>query len=125
MRFFKAHGWTRVAMITTTDANGQDLTQGYGELLALPEFRTMQSFALEHFNETDRTVDAQIARIKAAAPQALIAWVAGTPVTHAIHDSGRVRMRRPRGLSDRNALMFVWDPANASMVAVSKAGGTP
>jgi len=91
MRFFKAHGWNRVALLTTTDANGQDITQGYGNTLALPEFATMQSVALEHFAGGDLTVDAQMSRIKAAAPQALIAWAAGTPfgtVAHGFHDSG-------------------------------------
>jgi branched-chain amino acid transport system substrate-binding protein len=91
MRFLKDHGWNRVALLTTTDANGQDITQGYAETLALPEFRAIQSVAAEHFSGGDLTVDAQIARIKAASPQALIAWVAGTPfgtAARSIHDSG-------------------------------------
>jgi branched-chain amino acid transport system substrate-binding protein len=89
IRYFKQRGWNRVALITTTDATGQAVTQAYQNALALPDFRNMQSVALEHFNGTDLTANAQIARIKAAGPQVLIAWAAGTPfgtLLRNIHD---------------------------------------
>jgi branched-chain amino acid transport system substrate-binding protein len=89
MRFFKEHGWNRVALITTTDATGQNVTAAYQATLSMPEFRGMQSVDVEHFVGTDLTATAQVARIKGTAPQVVIAWANGTPfatLTRNIHD---------------------------------------
>jgi branched-chain amino acid transport system substrate-binding protein len=58
---------------------------------ALPEFAGMQLVAKEHFAATDISVAAQLARIKAADPQALLSWCAGTPlgtVLRGAHEAG-------------------------------------
>lgn len=90
-RFYREHGWTRIAEILSTDATGQDWERVFGAALALPENRGVQVVALEHFNAADLSVAAQVARIKAANPQAIIAITTGTPlgtVLHALHDAG-------------------------------------
>lgn len=79
IRFFRAKGWTRFARLTTTDASGQDADADVPETLALPEMKGMTVVANEHFNPGDQSVAAQIARIKAANPQALLIWAPGTP----------------------------------------------
>ena len=59
--------------------------------IALPVNKDMTLVALEHFAINDLNAAAQIARVKAAAPQALLVWTTGTPfgtVLRSVHDSG-------------------------------------
>lgn len=79
LRYFRLNGLTRVALLNTTDATGQDADRAIEVDLALPENATMKKVAHEHFNPSDLTVSAQIERIKAADAQALIAWTTGSP----------------------------------------------
>ncbi len=91
VRFFRQKGWTKVAIVTTTDAIGQELDRSYAAALALPENRSMQVVATEHFNPTDISVAAQVARIKNSSAQAVLTWVTGTPfgtLLRGLHDGG-------------------------------------
>lgn len=80
IRFFRERGWKRIAIITTTDASGQDGERGLDAALALPENRDIVVTAREHFAPPDLTVGAQLARIKASSPQVIVGWATGTPV---------------------------------------------
>lgn len=80
IRFFRFKGWTRLALMTSTDATGQDADRGFNELLAQLENRDIKLVARVHFNTSDVSVTAQIARVKAAQPQAFIAWSTGSPI---------------------------------------------
>lgn len=90
-RYLKAKGVRKIALLTSTDASGQD-----GEAVALedlksPEFKDLQLVADEHFAVSDVSVSAQIARIKAAGAQAIDAWTTGTPfgtVLRGVQDGG-------------------------------------
>jgi branched-chain amino acid transport system substrate-binding protein len=91
VRYLRLRGWTRLALITGTDATGLDFDVQMNRALALRENASMTLVAHEHFNVTDLSVAAQMARIKAAAPQVLMTWSTGTPfglVLHGIQDSG-------------------------------------
>jgi len=77
IRYFRARGWTKLAVLATTDATGQDLDNNVAQMLALPENKSVSVVAHEHFNATDVSVAAQIARIKSSGAQALIAWTVG------------------------------------------------
>jgi len=91
IHYFRARGWTRIAIITSTDASGQDADKTIAGAMALPMNRGVTEVAHEHFNVTDLSVQAQIERIKAANPQILIAWTTGTPlatVLRGANDSG-------------------------------------
>jgi branched-chain amino acid transport system substrate-binding protein len=79
VRYLRERGWTKIAMITSTDATGQDAERSLDEAFARPENKAVKVVAREHFNTTDVSVAAQMARIRAAAPDALIAWSTGTP----------------------------------------------
>jgi branched-chain amino acid transport system substrate-binding protein len=46
----------------------------------VPENNGIQIVERQHFNTTDVSVSAQIEKIKAAQPQALIAWSTGAPI---------------------------------------------
>jgi branched-chain amino acid transport system substrate-binding protein len=79
VRYLRERGWTKIAMITSTDATGQDAERSLDEAFARPENKSIKVVAREHFNTTDVSVAAQMARVRAAAPDALIAWSTGTP----------------------------------------------
>ncbi len=80
IRFLRLKGWTRVAFIFSIDATGQEFEEGVKSVLAEPDNKIMQAIETEHFNITDVSVSAQIENIKAAKPQAFIAWSTGSPI---------------------------------------------
>lgn len=91
VRYFRERGWTRLATITSNDASGQDADAQIDAVLAQPENKSLQIVDREHFAPGDLTVAAQIAKIKAANPNVLVAWTSGTPfgtVLRAVQDSG-------------------------------------
>jgi branched-chain amino acid transport system substrate-binding protein len=80
MRFFRSKGWTKVAILASTDATGQDVDNNITQMLALPENKSFAIVAHEHYNASDVSVAAQIARIKSSGAQAMIAWTVGGPL---------------------------------------------
>jgi len=84
-------GWKRIAIITPTDATGQEADNTFNLLLARPEYRDVQLIDHEHFGLSDISVAAQVARIKQANPQTIFAWGTGAPmgnVYRALQDGG-------------------------------------
>jgi len=91
MRYFRSRGLKRVAYIVANDATGQDAERAIENALAQPENKDFVVVDREHFATTDLSVAAQMSKIKAANPQVLIAWAAGTPggtLLHAAYDAG-------------------------------------
>jgi len=81
----------KLAWIGTTDASGQDGEAGLDAAVALPENAGMSVIDREHFTIGDLGIDAQMARIKAANPDAIVSWASGTPmatVMRGIQESG-------------------------------------
>lgn len=90
IRYLRAQGLKRVALITPTDATGQDADRVIASSIAGTN-GDVTLVSQEHFNPTDVTVSAQVAKIKASNPQALIAWATGTPaatIFRAVQESG-------------------------------------
>lgn len=81
IRFFRLKGWNKVAVITSTDATGQDAEMGIKEAVALPENASIQLVANAKFNPTDVSVVAQMERIKSQSPDVLIAWSTGGAIS--------------------------------------------
>lgn len=78
LTYFRAQGWTRIAVISSTDASGQD---GEASVVSVAEsLQNVQIADREHFAPSDVSVSAQIARISAVKPQAIVAWSTGTPI---------------------------------------------
>ena len=102
VRFYRMKGWTKIAIITSTDASGQDADKGFDETLALPENKDMQVVSHQHFNPTDVSVSAQIETIKAAGPQALIAWSTGAPIATIFKSIIQSGLELPVGTTDGN-----------------------
>ncbi len=102
IRYFRLKGWTQLALITSTDATGQDAEHGIDEVLALPENKGMKMVARAHFNPTDVSVSAQIAQVKAARPQAFIAWSTGAPIATIFKGIIQVGLDVPVATTDGN-----------------------
>lgn len=79
IRYYRMNGWTKVATLMTTDASGQDGDRSVDAVLAYPENKSVTKVIAEHFNPSDVSVGAQIARIKQSGAQAIVAWTTGAP----------------------------------------------
>jgi branched-chain amino acid transport system substrate-binding protein len=80
LNYFRGRGWHRLALFTPTDATGQEGEQDFNEAVASPAGRGMTIVVRDHFNISDISVAAQIARIQAAKPDVVIAWTTGAPL---------------------------------------------
>jgi branched-chain amino acid transport system substrate-binding protein len=76
--FAAAKGWKRIAFIGTIDATGQDNEAQVKDVLRSGKFPTMSMVTFEHFAGSDINVGAQMANIKAAQPDAILAGTVGT-----------------------------------------------
>jgi branched-chain amino acid transport system substrate-binding protein len=91
IRYLRERGLHKLAYLGSNDATGQDAERWLNEALAKPENASVQLVSRQHFAPSDLSVAAQLAAIKAANPDALIAWSAGTPagtIFHGTHDAG-------------------------------------
>jgi branched-chain amino acid transport system substrate-binding protein len=91
LKYLSAKGVRKVAVLTPTDATGQDADRAIDTIVTHNEYPGLSIVATEHFNVSDISVAAQVARIKASGAQAVIAWTTGTAfgtILHAATDSG-------------------------------------
>jgi branched-chain amino acid transport system substrate-binding protein len=91
VRYYRERGWTRIGLLTSTDASGQAFEQSFDRALALPENSGVTAVVREHFATPDLSISGQAAHIKAVNPQAVIGWTTGTPfgtVLRGLHDVG-------------------------------------
>jgi branched-chain amino acid transport system substrate-binding protein len=102
IRYFRLRGWTRLAFLTSADATGQDAEHGLDEVVGHAENKDITVVARAHFNTTDVSVAAQIEHIKAANPQALIAWSTGTPIATVFKSIIQAGLDIPIGTTDGN-----------------------
>jgi branched-chain amino acid transport system substrate-binding protein len=89
--YFRERGWKKLGYIVTTDAGGQDAEAGIVAAVASQQGKGVEIVDREHFAPTDLSVAAQVAKLKAAQPDAIVAWVTGTAagtVLHGVHDAG-------------------------------------
>ncbi len=102
IRYFRMKGWKRFGLIFSTDASGQDAEKNIDALLQKPENKDIQVTSREHFNTTDVSVSAQIENIKAAKPQALIAWSTGAPIATVFRAIQQAGLDVPVATTDGN-----------------------
>jgi branched-chain amino acid transport system substrate-binding protein len=91
MTYFKGKGWKRIALITTTDASGQDAEKSITDLVKDPAFKDVTLVANEHFAPGDVSVSAQIEKIRAGNPDAIVSWAttaAGGTVFRGLKQAG-------------------------------------
>lgn len=102
VRYFRSSGKTKIAFMTSTDASGQDAERGFDEVLKLSENSSVQVVERQRFNPKDVSVSAQIERIKAANPQALIAWSTGAPIATVFNAVLQAGLNVPVGTTNGN-----------------------
>lgn len=77
VRYLRQKGRTRLGVISTTDASGADQLLQIERVLALPENRGVSIVGKEAFAITDLNISAQLTRVKASDPQALLIATTG------------------------------------------------
>jgi len=91
LRYLRERGLTRVGVLTSTDATGQDGDRSIDALFAAPENKSLTIVDREHFNPADVNVAAQMARFKAAGANVIIGWATGAPfgtILRGVRDEG-------------------------------------
>jgi branched-chain amino acid transport system substrate-binding protein len=91
VRYFRLKGWSRIGLITSADATGQTVDRALASVLSLPENRGMKLVESDRFALGDINVAAQMARLRSANCDAIIAWTTGAPwgtLLHGINDAG-------------------------------------
>jgi len=103
-RYFREQGWKRIAIMTSSDATGQDAERGIEENINLPEYKNAGMTIVEraHFNITDVSVAAQIEKVKAAKPDAFVAWSTGTPIATVFKGIVQAGLDVPTATTDGN-----------------------
>ena len=102
VRYYRGRGFTKLAIITSTDASGQDGRLGFEEALKLPENQGMSFVASVQFNPTDVSVAAQVQQMKSANPQAVIVWTTGSPFGTVLKGIVQGGLDVPVGTTDAN-----------------------
>ncbi|HVB89133.1 MAG TPA: ABC transporter substrate-binding protein [Beijerinckiaceae bacterium] len=102
VRYFRLRGWTKLALMTSTDATGQDADRGFAKLLGKGGNKDLKLVAHVHFNPTDVSVDAQLEKVKQAAPQAFIGWATGAPSATIFRDAEQAGLSMPMGTTGGN-----------------------
>jgi branched-chain amino acid transport system substrate-binding protein len=92
----------RIGLIFTTDASGQDGEQSLDAALARPENRELLVVDREHYNTTDISVGAQLARLKVANPQVIVAWGTGAPLAAVLRGANDLGLSMPFAVSAAN-----------------------
>ena len=100
--YFRGRGFTRIGMIASTDASGQDGAAGFHEAFQMPENKSVRLVADTRFNPTDISVSAQMEQIKAAGAQALIVWTSGSPFGAVLNGAKQSGLDIPLATTDAN-----------------------
>lgn len=91
VRYFHENKLNRVAFIKANDATGQVVESAFNSAASDLASKGVSTVDRETFGVTDVSVSAQVARLKAANPQAIYSSATGTPfgtLLHGLHDAG-------------------------------------
>jgi branched-chain amino acid transport system substrate-binding protein len=125
-RYARGRGWKRIALITSTDSSGSEADRN-----VVATFTSAELVAREHFNTSDITVSAQMARIKAANPDFVIAWSTGPAFGTLLHGIADTGITAPIATTDGNETIVqmkqyasfmpkeLYFPAKPALVAAS------
>jgi branched-chain amino acid transport system substrate-binding protein len=105
IRYLYGKGYKRIATLNTTDASGQIGDRDIASVMAQPEFKDMTMLATEHFSAADTSVTAQVSKIKALNPQAMIIWAPGTAFGTALHAVSDLGLNIPIATTSANMII--------------------
>ena len=89
--YMRARGWTKVAILRTNDASGQDNAKAIDAALAEPDNHGINLTTTQLFNAQDINIAAQVSAIKYSGAQALFVSATGAPfgtVLRSLADAG-------------------------------------
>lgn len=89
--YSRTKGWTRLALLMSIDATGQDYESKLDAALKAPEAAGISIVAREHFQNNDISVAAQVAKIAAQHPDVVITTATGPPfgsILRSLKDAG-------------------------------------
>jgi branched-chain amino acid transport system substrate-binding protein len=93
-KFFLTRGWSKIGFITSTDATGQDADQNIESVFGEAN-GPLTVVSHEHFNASDLSLSAQMAKIKASGAQVLVAWTTGTPFGTVLRNAAEAGLNIP------------------------------
>ena len=102
VRYFHKRGWTRIGLLTSTDATGEDAARNFAGAIASEHGTSI--VAQERFNPADVSVTAQLTRIKGANPQAIVGWTTGTPFGTVLRGIAETGIDVPIGAGNGNVI---------------------
>ncbi len=102
LRYYRLRGFSRIALITSTDASGQDGRLGFEEAMKLAENAGIGFSAEVQFNPSDVSVAAQVQQMKSSNPQAVIVWTSGAPMGTVLKGIVQGGLDVPVGTTDAN-----------------------
>lgn len=102
VRYYRLRGFNRIALITSTDASGQDGRLGFEEAVKLAENAGVSLSASVQFNPSDVSVAAQVQQMKSSNPQAVIVWTSGAPMGTVLKGIVQGGLDVPVGTTDAN-----------------------
>jgi branched-chain amino acid transport system substrate-binding protein len=79
LRYFRSQGWTKIGILTTTDATGQQFLRAFDFNLSKPEHKSLSVIITESMGVSDISAGAQLQRIKAARPDVIYFTGSGPP----------------------------------------------
>ncbi len=91
MTFMEAKGWKNAALITSTDATGQDTEARWVDEFNSGKYPGLKLLTREHFAPSDTSVAAQVQRLKAVNPDVILDATVGTStatVLRGLKDAG-------------------------------------
>jgi branched-chain amino acid transport system substrate-binding protein len=125
LHYFHDINLRRVAIITATDATGQDADRMLDATIASLHGE-MQIVDREHFNPTDISVAAQMAKMKGANPQLLVDWATGSPAATVLRAYKEAGLDIPVLTSYGNAVNVLmrqqWQPFLPNNLYISAQG---
>jgi branched-chain amino acid transport system substrate-binding protein len=104
IRYFRLKGWTKLAVLNSIDATGQNADVSIEKALAMPENKDVKLVTHQHFNPTDVSVAAQMEQIKAAGADSMIAWTTGAQVATIFKAMIQADVDIPIGTSSGNQI---------------------
>ena len=119
--YLKAKGWTKVAIITASDGFGRD---GKRWLTKLGPEMGFEIIADESFNPRDADMTAQLTKIKAKSPQAVICWTIGPAGSIVAKNAAQIKLGTPlvqcHGLPDPKYIELAGAAAEGNLMPSTK-----
>jgi branched-chain amino acid transport system substrate-binding protein len=102
LRYSRGKGWNKLALITSTDATGQDAEKGIRAAMDDPESSALKLVADVTFNPTDVTVSAQVEKLRSANPDVVIAWTTGSAIGNVFKAMSNLELKIPVATTTAN-----------------------